>query len=55
MCSVDFLMKKDKIIKGRGGEIGNRDRFRTYCRKACGFESLPRHKKSPEGDFPFIV
>ena len=27
-----------------GGGIGRHDRFRSYCRKAWGFKSLPRYQ-----------
>ena len=35
-----------------GGETGKHDRFRTYCRKVCGFKSRPAHQDLTFRNFP---
>lgn len=38
------------IIKCGCGEIGRHARFRFWCRKVCGFESLHPHNSKQRAD-----
>ena len=42
---IGYLMLNEEKIIRTCGEIGIRDRFRFYCRKACRFDPCQVHQR----------
>ncbi len=41
--SSERLKTQPKVLQSRGGGTGRRGGLKTRCRKACEFDSRPRH------------